>query len=183
METDVEPVGMQQSRRDFHNDGRGCSGRRRRRRLTADRSNATGRDDDRGGRPLDINIGSLAAGQQIIIKWRGHPIVIVNRPPDALKTLQDPALVNLLLNANSQAKQPDYADNWHQSLKPGYAVLVAVCTHLGCIPIYEPNKDQLAPGWRGGWFCPCHGSKYDLAGRVFRSVPAPCNLPVPPYRF
>lgn len=103
METDVEPVGMQQSRRDFHNDGRGCSGRRRRRRLTADRSNATGRDDDRGGRPLDINIGSLAAGQQIIIKWRGHPIVIVNRPPDALKTLQDPALVNLLLNANSQA--------------------------------------------------------------------------------
>jgi ubiquinol-cytochrome c reductase iron-sulfur subunit len=136
------------------------------------------------GAPLDVDIGSLAVGQQLIVKWRGHPIVIVNRPPAALKTLQDPALVGLLLDPNSQAKQqPGYADNWHRSLKPEYAVLVAVCTHLGCIPIYEPNKDQLAAGWLGGWFCPCHGSKYDLAGRVFRGVPAPYNLPVPPYRF
>jgi ubiquinol-cytochrome c reductase iron-sulfur subunit len=136
------------------------------------------------GAPLDIDIGSLAAGQQITVKWRGHPIVIVNRQPDALKTLQDPALVSLLLDPDSQAKQqPGYADNWHRSLKPEFAVLVAVCTHLGCIPIYEPNKDQLAPGWLGGWFCPCHGSKYDLAGRVFRGVPAPYNLPVPPYHF
>ena len=134
--------------------------------------------------PLDIDIGSLAAGQQIIVKWRGHPIVIVNRPPNALKTLQDPALVGLLLDPNSKAKQqPVYADNWHRSLKPEYAVLIGVCTHLGCIPIYEPNKDQLGPGWLGGWFCPCHGSKYDLAGRVFRGVPAPYNLPVPPYLF
>jgi ubiquinol-cytochrome c reductase iron-sulfur subunit len=136
------------------------------------------------GAPLDVDIGSLAAGQQISVKWRGHPIVVVNRPPDALKILQDPALVHLLLDPNSQTRQqPVYAENWHRSLKPEYGVLVAVCTHLGCIPIYEPNKDQLAPGWLGGWFCPCHGSKYDLAGRVFRNVPAPYNLPVPPYRF
>ena len=136
------------------------------------------------GAPIDVDIGSLAAGQQIMVSWRGHPIVIVNRPPAALKTLQDPALVGLLSDPNSQVRQqPPYAENWHRSLKPEVAVLVAICTHLGCIPIFEPNKDQLAPGWLGGWFCPCHGSKYDLAGRVFRGVPAPYNLPVPPYRF
>ncbi|MGO9389244.1 ubiquinol-cytochrome c reductase iron-sulfur subunit [Rhodoblastus sp.] len=136
------------------------------------------------GAPLDLDVGSLAAGQQIIIKWRGHPIFIVNRPADALKTLQDPALVGLLSDPHSLARQqPGYADNWHRSLKPEFAVLVGICTHLGCIPIYKPNKNQLSPGWLGGWFCPCHGSKYDLAGRVFRNVPAPYNLPVPPYRF
>ena len=136
------------------------------------------------GAPLDIDIGSLAAGQQIIVKWRGHPIFIVNRPPDALKILQDPALVGLLSDPNSQARQqPGYAYNWHRSLQPEFAVLVGICTHLGCIPTYEPNRNQLAPGWLGGWFCACHGSKYDLAGRVFRNVPAPYNLPVPPYRF
>lgn len=136
------------------------------------------------GAPIDVDIGSLTSGQQIMVSWRGHPIVIVDRPPAALKTLQDPALVGLLSDPNSQVRQqPTYAENWHRSLKPEVAVLVAICTHLGCIPIFEPNKNQLAPGWLGGWFCPCHGSKYDLAGRVFRGVPAPYNLPVPPYRF
>jgi ubiquinol-cytochrome c reductase iron-sulfur subunit len=136
------------------------------------------------GAPLDVDIGALAPGQQIMVSWRGHPIVIVNRPPAALKILQDAALVGLLADPNSKVRQqPPYAENWHRSLKPELAVLVAICTHLGCIPIYEPSKDQLAPGWLGGWFCPCHGSKYDLAGRVFRGVPAPYNLPVPPYRF
>ncbi len=135
------------------------------------------------GAPLDVDIGAIASGQQIMVKWRGHPIVIVNRPAEALKTLQDSALVSQLLDPNPQTRQqPPYAANWHRSLKPEYAVLVAVCTHLGCIPLYEPNKNQQGPGWLGGWFCPCHGSKYDLAGRVFRAVPAPYNLPVPPYR-
>jgi ubiquinol-cytochrome c reductase iron-sulfur subunit len=136
------------------------------------------------GAPLDVDIGALAAGQQIMVSWRGDPILIVNRPPVALKTLQDPALVGLLSDPNSHARQqPPYAENWNRSLKPEVAVLVGICTNLGCIPTYEPNRDHLGPGWLGGWFCPCHGSKYDLAGRVFRGVPAPYNLPVPPYRF
>ena len=136
------------------------------------------------GGPLDIDIGSIAPGQQITVIWRGHPIFIVNRPPDALKALQDPALVDLLSDPKSHARQqPGYAENWHRSLKPEFAILVGVCTHLGCVPTYEPHKGQEGPAWLGGWFCHCHGSKYDLAGRVLRGVPAPYNLPVPPYRF
>jgi ubiquinol-cytochrome c reductase iron-sulfur subunit len=136
------------------------------------------------GAPIDVDIGKLAAGQKVTVTWRGHPVTIVNRSPEALKTLQDPALVRRLRDPGSQAlQQPGYAKNWHRSVKPEYGVLVSVCTHLGCIPLYEPNRDEQAPGWLGGWFCPCHGSKYDLAGRVFEGVPAPYNLPVPPYRF
>ena len=84
-----------------------------------------------------------------------------------------------------QRQQPPYADNWHRSVKPEYGVLVGICTHLGCIPNFGPlpNSTQPAANWLGGYFCPCHGSKYDLAGRVFRGVPAPYNLPVPPYHF
>jgi ubiquinol-cytochrome c reductase iron-sulfur subunit len=82
-------------------------------------------------------------------------------------------------------QQPPYAQNWHRSAKPEYAVLVGICTHLGCIPKFfpDPNPSSPAADWLGGYFCPCHGSKYDLAGRVFSGVPAPYNLPVPPYRF
>jgi ubiquinol-cytochrome c reductase iron-sulfur subunit len=136
------------------------------------------------GAPIDVDLASLAPGQQMVVKWRGHPIFIVNRSAAAQKTLQDPKLVGLLSDPDSQVlQQPAYAENWHRSEKPEYAVLVGVCTHLGCIPNFEPDPGQQGPGWLGGWFCPCHGSKYDLAGRVFRGVPAPYNLPVPPYRF
>ena len=85
----------------------------------------------------------------------------------------------------SNCQQPPYAKNWHRSVKPEYGVLVGICTHLGCIPGFDPlpNATQPAANWLGGYFCPCHGSKYDLAGRVFRNVPAPYNLPVPPYHF
>ncbi len=136
------------------------------------------------GGPLDVDLSAVAPGQQIVITWRGLPIFIVNRPPATLATLQDPALIKLLRDPDSDAlQQPPYAKNWHRSLEPQWAVLIGVCTHLGCIPLYEPNKGQQGPDWVGGWFCPCHGSKYDLAGRVYQNVPAPYNLPAPPYRF
>jgi len=136
------------------------------------------------GAPLEVNIGAIEPGQQIIVKWRGHPIFIVNRTPELLKSLQNPELVDRLSDPNSTvAQQPTYAENWHRSLKPEYLVLVGVCTHLGCIPKFEPDRGTVTPDWLGGYFCPCHGSKYDLSGRVYSGVPAPYNLPVPPYVF
>ena len=138
------------------------------------------------GAPIDIDISKLGVGQQIVVLWRGAPMLIVNRTPEALKTLQDPSLVSRLSDPDSKVlQQPPYADNWHRSVKPEFAVLVGICTHLGCLPGYMPNPDPTSPAanWPGGYFCPCHGSKYDLAGRVYSGVPAPYNLPVPPYRF
>ena len=138
------------------------------------------------GGPVDIDLTKVAPGQQVIVQWRGKPIFIVNRTPPLLKELQDVTLVNRLADPTSDAnQQPPYARNWHRSIKPEYAVLVGICTHLGCIPGYFPKPDPSnpAPNWLGGYFCPCHGSKYDLAGRVYSGVPAPYNLPVPPYRF
>ena len=116
-----------------------------------------------GGAPIDIDLSKIEPGQQIVVLWRGAPILIVNRTPAALKTLQAPNLVSLLSDPTSTAhQQPPYADNWHRSIKPTYAVLVGICTHLGCLPEYKPAPDPTtpAPNWLGGYFCPCHGSKY-----------------------
>src|SRR5580693_7474602 len=138
------------------------------------------------GAPIDIDLSKIAAGQQIVVLWRGAPMLIVNRTPELLKTLQDPKVVSLLADPDSTVhQQPPYAENWHRSVKPEYAVIVGICTHLGCLPGYMPTPDPTtpAPNWPGGYFCPCHGSKYDLAGRVYSGVPAPYNLPVPPYHF
>lgn len=138
------------------------------------------------GGPVDVDLSKVAPGQQVVVLWRGRPVFIVNRTPALLKELQDPKLVNRLSDPNSEEnQQPPYARNWHRSLEPEYLVLVGVCTHLGCIPLFFPKPDAAnpAPDWLGGYFCPCHGSKYDLAGHVFAGVPAPYNLPVPPYHF
>lgn len=136
------------------------------------------------GAPVDVDISAVQPGQQILVKWRGHPIFIVNRPKEALKELQSPELLSKLSDPDSKAiQQPPYAENWHRSVKPEMLVLVGVCTHLGCIPSFRPEKGELDASWPGGYFCPCHGSKYDLAGRVYSGVPAPYNLPVPPYQF
>jgi ubiquinol-cytochrome c reductase iron-sulfur subunit len=138
------------------------------------------------GAPIDIDLSKIGAGQQIVVLWRGAPMLIVNRTPELLKTLQDPKVVSLLSDPDSTVhQQPPYAENWHRSVKPEYAVIVGICTHLGCLPGYMPTPDPTtpAPNWPGGYFCPCHGSKYDLAGRVYKGVPAPYNLPVPPYHF
>lgn len=136
------------------------------------------------GGPVDFDLSKLQPGQQAIVRWRSRPIFVTHRPPQALKTLQDPALLARLADANSgEPQQPPYAQNWHRSINPEYSVLVGICTHLGCIPLFYPDISRTNPTaqWLGGYFCPCHGSKYDLAGRVFHGVPAPYNLPVPPY--
>jgi ubiquinol-cytochrome c reductase iron-sulfur subunit len=138
------------------------------------------------GGPIDVDISKLTPGQQIIARWRDRPIFVTNRPAAVLKSLQDKGLTDQLADPQSgEWQQPPYARNWHRSAKPEIGVLVGICTHLGCIPLFypTPNASRPAPNWPGGYFCPCHGSKYDLAGRVFRGVPAPYNLPVPPYRF
>jgi ubiquinol-cytochrome c reductase iron-sulfur subunit len=138
------------------------------------------------GAPMDIDLSKIEPGQQIVVLWRGAPILIVHRTPAALQTLQAPVQISLLSDPSSTAhQQPAYAENWHRSVKPDYAVMVGICTHLGCLPTYMPKPDATtpAPNWLGGYFCPCHGSKYDLAGRVYKGVPAPLNLPVPPYSF
>ena len=138
------------------------------------------------GAPMDIDIGKIEAGQQIIVRWRGMPILFVNRTAEMVATLQNKADVARLADPGSDVfQQPDYAKNWHRSVKPEMAVLVGICTHLGCLPEYLPKPDPTEPvtNWPGGYLCPCHGSKYDLAGRVYQNVPAPYNLPVPPYNF
>jgi ubiquinol-cytochrome c reductase iron-sulfur subunit len=138
------------------------------------------------GGPVDFDVSKLAAGQQAMVFWRSRPIFIISRPPSALATLKDAKLVNQLADPDSlQHQQPPYTENPYRSVKPEFAVLVGICTHLGCIPKFFPNPSPSDPtaDWLGGYFCPCHGSKYDLAGRVFKNVPAPYNLPVPPYHF
>jgi ubiquinol-cytochrome c reductase iron-sulfur subunit len=138
------------------------------------------------GGPVDLDLSKLQPGQQVVVLWRAMPIFVINRPPDALERLQEPKLIDRLADAQSKVlQQPAYAENWHRSLRPEYAVLVGICTHLGCIPKFYPQPSANVPAddWVGGYFCACHGSKYDLAGRVFKRVPAPYNLPVPPYRF
>jgi ubiquinol-cytochrome c reductase iron-sulfur subunit len=138
------------------------------------------------GGPVDFDLTPLQPGQQAVVRWRSRPIFIVHRTPAILAALQNPQLVAQLSDPTSeQLQQPPYADNWHRSVKPQFGVLVGICTHLGCIPMFEPqpNATSPAPNWLGGYFCPCHGSKYDLAGRVFSGVPAPYNLPVPPHHF
>ncbi|MDE2471802.1 MAG: ubiquinol-cytochrome c reductase iron-sulfur subunit [Bradyrhizobium sp.] len=136
------------------------------------------------GGPVDFDLGKLQPGQQAVVRWRSRPIFIINRTAAAVKTLQDPKLLSRLSDADSSTRQqPPYADNWHRSIKPEYGVLVGICTHLGCIPLFYPDPSASVPtaDWPGGYFCPCHGSKYDLAGRVYSGVPAPYNLPVPPH--
>ncbi len=136
--------------------------------------------------PVDIDITQLQPGQRIVTLWSARPVFVVRRTPEALKELQNAKLTSQLRDPDSDnLQQPIYAKNWHRSLKEEFLVLVGICTHLGCVPLFEPqpNPTTPAPDWPGGFFCPCHGSKYDLAGRVFQGVPAPYNLPVPPNFF
>jgi ubiquinol-cytochrome c reductase iron-sulfur subunit len=136
------------------------------------------------GEPIDVDLAKLDPGQQVTVMWRGRPVFVVHRTPEVLATLQDPRMIARLADPQSTARQqPDYARNWHRSIKPEHLIVVGICTHLGCIPDYRPQPGSVEGGWLGGYLCPCHGSKYDLAGRVYDGVPAPLNLPVPPYRY
>jgi ubiquinol-cytochrome c reductase iron-sulfur subunit len=133
--------------------------------------------------PVTVDLTKVAAGQQITVLWASKPVFVVNRTPAALAELTKQSVLDMLRDPGSDHRQqPPYAKNWSRSVQPEYLVLVGICTHLGCIPGYTPTVGALGPDWPGGWLCPCHGSKYDLAGRVFKSVPAPLNLPVPPYQ-
>lgn len=134
--------------------------------------------------PITVDLSTVTAGQQILVRWQTHPIFIVHRTPQILAALKNKSLLAKLRDPESDhLQQPPYAKNWCRSLKPEYLVLVGTCTHLGCIPTFTPRPGELGPSWPGGYLCHCHGSRYDLAGRVFRGVPAPLNLPVPPYTF
>ena len=138
------------------------------------------------GGPVELDVSKIAENQQIVIRWRQRPIFVFRRSKQILEAMQSAHMRSLLADPDSdQTQQPPYATNWHRSIKPEFGILVGICTHLGCIPLFYPTPSATAPvsNWPGGYFCPCHGSKYDPAGRVFNGVPAPYNLPVPPHRF
>ena len=132
------------------------------------------------GAPIKADISKLEMGQQIIFKWQGKPVWVVRRDQKALATLS--RVAENLRDADSEDSiQPDYARNEHRSIKPEYLVIVGICTHLGCSPTYRPN--MIEADFLGGFFCPCHGSKFDFSGRVYTGVPAPTNLTVPPHYY
>ena len=136
------------------------------------------------GAPVRADISKLEPGQMIRVKWRGKPVWLVKRTDEMLEAL--PTLDPELRDPDSlQPQQPDYAQNVYRSIKPEILVTVGICTHLGCSPTYRPDvaPADLGPEWLGGFFCPCHGSRFDLAGRVYKGVPAPLNLEIPPYRY
>ena len=131
------------------------------------------------GAPVEANISKLAPGQQIIVKWRKKPVWIVRRDEKALATLSK--VTDELRDPTSEdSAQPDYAKNEHRSINPEYMIMVGICTHLGCSPKYRPD---ITPDFQGGFYCPCHGSTFDFAGRVYAGVPAQRNLEVPPHRY
>jgi ubiquinol-cytochrome c reductase iron-sulfur subunit len=136
------------------------------------------------GAPVEVDISKMEAGQLLRVAWRGKPVWILKRTPEVLATLK--TLDNELRDPLSQESiQPEYSKNLYRSVKPEIFVAIGICTHLGCSPTFRP---ELAPAdlgdkWKGGFFCPCHGSWFDLAGRVYRGVPAPTNLEIPPYRY
>lgn len=136
------------------------------------------------GAPVKVNISKIEPGQQIVAEWRGQPVFILNRTEEMLQAL--PKLNPELADPSSQASvQPEYVNPEARSIKPEILVLVGLCTHLGCSPSFRPEvaPADLGAQWLGGYFCPCHGSRYDLAGRVYKSQPAPLNLPVPPHSY
>jgi ubiquinol-cytochrome c reductase iron-sulfur subunit len=136
------------------------------------------------GAPVEIDISKIQPGGFTVVKWQGKPVWVVRRTEAALESIA--ALDDKVRDPNSQEEmQPAYASNEYRSLKPEYLVLVGICTHLGCSPKYRPEvaPADLGPEWRGGFFCPCHGSRFDFAGRVYSGVPAPSNLEVPRHRY
>ncbi len=136
------------------------------------------------GAPVEADISKLEEGQLMRIKWRGKPVWVVNRTKQNLEDL--PKLDGILADpASDVEQQPAYCKNPTRSIKPEYLVAIGICTHLGCSPSYRPDvaPADLGADWLGGFFCPCHGSKFDLAGRVYAGVPAPTNLVIPPHSF
>jgi ubiquinol-cytochrome c reductase iron-sulfur subunit len=136
------------------------------------------------GAPVEADISKLEPGQMMTAKWRGKPVWIIQRTEQNLKDL--PGMTDILADPNSDIpQQPEYCKNENRSIKPEYLVTVGICTHLGCSPTYRPEMApaDLGPDWKGGFFCPCHGSRFDMAGRVYAGVPAPTNLVIPKHYF
>jgi ubiquinol-cytochrome c reductase iron-sulfur subunit len=134
------------------------------------------------GAPVTADFGALEVGQQMTVEWRGKPVWIIRRSKQMLEDLSK--VVPELSDPDSKrVNQPPYATNPTRSIKPEYFVVIGICTHLGCSPTDKFAVGELGPGWEGGFLCPCHGSKFDLAGRVFKNMPAPDNLVVPPYKY
>ncbi|MDA3808459.1 MAG: ubiquinol-cytochrome c reductase iron-sulfur subunit [Thiomicrorhabdus sp.] len=136
------------------------------------------------GAPVNADISQLQPGQMLTIAWRGKPVWVVRRTPGMLNGLA--ALDGQLRDpASEESDQPVYCQNPTRAIKSEYLVLVGICTHLGCAPLFRPaiGSPDVGADWQGGFFCPCHGSRFDLAGRVFQSVPAPTNLEIPPHHF
>ena len=136
------------------------------------------------GAPVEVEVQGLRPGELRTVEWRGQPVFVLRRSAQMLDSLARHD--DLLADPNSRrSDQPAYAANADRAIKPEIAVMVAVCTHLGCIPTFrpQPGAADIGESWPGGFYCPCHGSKFDFAGRVFKNVPAPTNLAVPPYHF
>lgn len=137
------------------------------------------------GASVTADISQIEIGQRLVVEWRGKPVWVVRRTPAMLAglskhdgDLKDPS-------SSEESQQPDYARNPTRSIKPEFLILTGICTHLGCSPNFRPEVGaaDLGSSWPGGFFCPCHGSRFDLAGRVFNGVPAPTNLVVPPHMY
>lgn len=136
------------------------------------------------GAPVEVDISKLEEGALLRVKWRGQPVWVLRRTPEMLDRMAASA-ADLRDPGSDESAQPEYAKNDFRSIKPDVLVVIGNCTHLGCVPIerFEVAPADLGPDWPGGFYCPCHGSKFDLSGRVYAGVPAPTNLTVPPYRF
>ena len=136
------------------------------------------------GAPVEVDLSGMKLGELRTAAWRGQPIFVLRRSAEMLASLSQHD--QLLADPQSNRSiQPNYAKNTDRSINPEYGVLIGICTHLGCIPTFRPTPGaaDIGADWPGGFYCPCHGSKFDLAGRVFKNVPAPTNLVIPSYRF
>jgi len=137
------------------------------------------------GAPVEVDISRLTPGEMMTVEWRGKPVWVINRTPEMLATLKK-VEAKLVDAQSAKPQQPEYATNEGRSIKPEIFIAVGICTHLGCSPTekFQAGTAQgMAPDWDGGFFCPCHGSQFDLAGRVYKNMPAPTNLEIPPHQY
>ena len=136
------------------------------------------------GAPVEVDISKIEPGAMVRVRWRGNPVWVLRRTPEMLQRMEN-SNADLLDPSSEESDQPAYAANTHRSIRPEILVVIGICTHLGCAPIerFDVAPPDLGPDWPGGFYCPCHGSKFDFSGRVYAGFPAPTNLPVPPHRF
>ncbi|MDD3650074.1 ubiquinol-cytochrome c reductase iron-sulfur subunit [Immundisolibacter sp.] len=135
------------------------------------------------GAPVEVDISKLAPGELMVVEWRRRPVWVFRRTQEELDNLAKVPADALRDPDSAESEQPPYAKNPHRSIKPEYLVMLGVCTHLGCSPQLRAEPGELGADWLGGFLCPCHGGRYDLAGRVFKGVPPPLNMAVPPHKY